>query len=79
MLVLFVVLGPFPAFCLLRHRAVVVGALYLARCRFLLNFCISGLVQVECTEAMYFDNPEIQNSGEIRDLAVVDVGIDQHQ
>ena len=50
--------------------------------RFLLKFCVSGLVQVECTEAMYFDNPEIQNSGEIRDLAVVawaSISISEHR
>ena len=34
-----------------------------------LNFCISGFVQVECIEALYNDNPEIQNSVEIGDLA----------
>ena len=34
-----------------------------------LNFCISGYVQVECTEALYYDNPDIQNSMEIGDLA----------
>ena len=38
--------------------------------RFLLNFCISGLVSVECTEALYYGNPEIQNSAEFGDLAV---------
>ena len=37
--------------------------------RFLLNFCISGLVYVECTENLYNDNPDIQNSAEIGDLA----------
>ena len=37
-------------------------------CR-LLNLCMSGLVYVECTEALYNDNPEIQNSAEIGDLA----------
>ena len=30
--------------------------------RFLLNFCISGVVSVESTEALYYDNPDIQNS-----------------
>jgi hypothetical protein len=34
-----------------------------------LHFCISGSVQVECTEALYYDNPDIQNSVEIGDLA----------
>ena len=33
-----------------------------------LNFCISGLVYVECTAALYKANPEIQNSVEIGDL-----------
>ena len=37
--------------------------------RFLLNFWISGLVSVECTEALYYDNPDIQNSVEFGDLA----------
>jgi hypothetical protein len=37
--------------------------------RFLLNFCISGLFYVEFTETLYDDNPEIQNSAEIGDLA----------
>ena len=36
-----------------------------------LNFCISGLVHVECTEVLYYDNPELQNSVEIGDLAVL--------
>jgi hypothetical protein len=40
-----------------------------------LNFYISGLVQVDCTEALYNDNPEIQNSVEIGDLAVDQRGI----
>ena len=26
-----------------------------------LNFCISGLVYVECTEALYYDNPDLQD------------------
>ena len=34
-----------------------------------LNFCLSGLFHVECTEALYYDNPEIHNSVEIGDLA----------
>jgi hypothetical protein len=34
-----------------------------------MNICISGLVQVECTEALYYDTPDIQNSVEIGDLA----------
>ena len=38
--------------------------------RFLLNFCISGLFYVECTDSLYHDNPDIQNSAEIGDLAV---------
>ena len=33
-----------------------------------LNLCISGLVQVECTVALYYDNPDLQNSAEIGDL-----------
>ena len=40
-----------------------------------LNFSISGVVQVECTEALYYDNPEKQNSVEIGDRAAyVDSG-----
>ena len=39
--------------------------------RFLLNFCISGLVSVECTETSYYDNPDIQNSAEIGDLTAL--------
>ena len=27
-----------------------------------LTFCISGLVHVDCTEALYYDHPEMQNS-----------------
>ena len=37
--------------------------------RFLLNFYLSGLVSVECTEFLYYGNPDIQNSAEIGDLA----------
>ena len=37
--------------------------------RFPLNFFISGLVYVERTEDLYYDNPELQNSVEIGDLA----------
>ena len=35
-----------------------------------LNFCFSGLCFVECSEALFFDNPEMYNSAEIGDLAV---------
>ena len=42
-----------------------------------LNFCISGLVQVECTEALYNDNPEKQNSVEIGELAVNNISSNQ--
>jgi hypothetical protein len=35
------------------------------------EFLLSGLVQVECTEALYNDNPEIQNLVEIGDLVDV--------
>jgi hypothetical protein len=44
--------------------------MYLQDPRNPLNFNISGLFQVECAEALYYDNPDIQNSVEIGDLAV---------